>query len=71
MADSEHTTGDRYSLERFVKAQQRSYEQAAIRNARKRLRWMWYILPQFSGLGFSSMSRYYTVSPNILDYKER
>ncbi len=53
-----------YDLERFVQAQQGSYEQALseIRNGRKRSHWMWYIFPQFSGLGFSRISRYYAIS---------
>jgi uncharacterized protein (DUF1810 family) len=64
MEDSKHSTDDRYNLERFVQAQQGSYEQALseIRNGRKRSHWMWYIFPQFSGLGFSRISRYYAIS---------
>jgi len=64
MANPKHATGDRYNLERFVQAQQGSYEQALseIRNGRKRSHWMWYIFPQFAGLGFSRMSRNYAIS---------
>ncbi|MDQ7000823.1 MAG: DUF1810 family protein, partial [Mariprofundus sp.] len=53
-----------YRLERFVQAQQESYEQALceIRGGRKRSHWMWHIFPQFSGLGFSRTSRYYAIS---------
>ena len=43
------------SLERFVKAQEGSYEIALneIRQGQKRSHWMWYIFPQIKGLGYS------------------
>ena len=55
--------GDPYDLVRFVDAQDEDYEQALaeIRSRRKRSHWMWYVFPQFEGLGFSSMSRHYSV----------
>jgi len=55
---------DGYRLERFVQAQQGNYEQVLceIRDGRKRTHWMWYIFPQFVGLGFSRASRYYAIS---------
>jgi hypothetical protein len=45
---------DPYDLARFVEAQQRDYVQALseIRTGQKRSHWMWYIFPQFDGLGF-------------------
>src|SRR5436309_5542889 len=54
---------DPYDLARFVQAQARDYEQAMseIRSGRKRSHWMWYIFPQFDGLGFSSTSRQYAI----------
>lgn len=54
---------DPYDLERFVRAQQHDYARALgeLRNGRKRSHWMWYIFPQFRGLGFSSMSQRYAV----------
>ena len=56
------TAGDPYNLERFVQAQQ-DYAQALseIRQGRKQSHWMWYIFPQFEGLGISAMSRRYAV----------
>lgn len=54
---------DRHDLSRFVQAQEEHYEQALseIRSGRKRSHWMWYIFPQFHGLGFSSTSRRYSI----------
>lgn len=54
---------DPYDLARFVQAQERDYEQALsqIRSGRKRSHWMWYIFPQFDGLGFSSTSKRYAI----------
>jgi uncharacterized protein (DUF1810 family) len=50
-------------LNRFIKAQENSYEQALseIKAGRKRSHWMWYIFPQFKGLGFSDTSKYYSI----------
>ena len=36
-------------------------ELAEIRSGRKRSHWMWYIFPQFDGLGFSSTSKRYAI----------
>ncbi len=64
---TEHRTffdeADPYDLARFVQAQERDYEQAMseIRSGRKRSHWMWYIFPQFDGLGFSTTSRRYAI----------
>jgi uncharacterized protein (DUF1810 family) len=54
---------DPYDLTRFVQAQGRDYEQAMseIRGGRKRSHWMWYIFPQFEGLGLSATSRHYAI----------
>lgn len=54
---------DTHDLTRFVEAQRRDYESAIseIRSGRKRSHWMWYIFPQFDGLGFSSTSRHYAI----------
>lgn len=54
---------DSYDLSRFVKAQEGDYERALseIRSGRKRSHWMWYIFPQFEGLGFSPTSRRYAI----------
>lgn len=65
MADANKADGadDPYSLERFVRAQAAVYNQvlAEIKGGRKRTHWMWYIFPQFDGLGFSSTSRRYSI----------
>ena len=50
-------------LNRFIKAQESSYEEALseIKSGRKRSHWMWYIFPQYKGLGFSETSKYYSI----------
>jgi uncharacterized protein (DUF1810 family) len=54
---------DPYDLTRFVQAQGRDYEQALaeIRAGDKRSHWMWYIFPQFKGLGSSPTSMHYAI----------
>ena len=54
---------DPHNLQRFVDAQSGDYEQALqeIRAGRKRSHWMWYVFPQFDGLGFSSTSKQYAI----------
>jgi uncharacterized protein (DUF1810 family) len=54
---------DRYDLARFVEAQARSYRQALaeIKAGRKQSHWMWYVFPQFAGLGNSPTSRHYAI----------
>src|SRR5271166_6451152 len=56
-------TNDPHNLIRFVQAQAGDYEQALseIRSGRKLTHWMWYIFPQVDGLGFSSMSKRYSI----------
>jgi uncharacterized protein (DUF1810 family) len=65
MADANEPggAGDPHNLNRFVQAQADDYEQALseIRSGRKRSHWMWYIFPQFDGLGFSSTSKRYSI----------
>jgi len=60
------------NLQRFLDAQQRSYETALaeIRQGKKRSHWMWYIFPQIQGLGFSETSRYYAIKDiaEAIDY---
>lgn len=55
--------GDPHNLDRFVQAQRGEYDRALseLQSGSKRSHWMWYIFPQFDGLGFSSMSKYYSV----------
>jgi uncharacterized protein (DUF1810 family) len=54
---------DPYNLARFVQAQENSYQQALseIRSGRKQSHWMWFIFPQFAGLGVSPMAVRYAV----------
>ena len=51
-------------LQRFIEAQNDSYDQALkeIRNGRKLTHWIWYIFPQIKGLGFSYNSEYYGIN---------
>ncbi len=60
------------SLDRFLQAQEFHYAEALaeLRAGRKRGHWMWYVLPQLRGLGYSQMSREYGLSgqPEALDY---
>jgi uncharacterized protein (DUF1810 family) len=54
---------DPHNLQRFVGAQENVYPQALaeIRRGRKQSHWMWFIFPQFVGLGFSSTSQHYAI----------
>jgi uncharacterized protein (DUF1810 family) len=54
---------DPYYPNRFVEAQAGDYDRALaeIRSGRKRSHWMWYVFPQFDGLGHSSMSKRYAI----------
>ena len=51
------------SLERFIDAQSGVHDQAIdeIRRGRKQSHWMWFIFPQFAGLGSSETSRYFAI----------
>ena len=55
--------GDPHDLGRFVEAQEKKYEQALaeLRSGWKKSHWMWYIFPQFDGLGFSAFAREYSI----------
>lgn len=57
------TADDRFDLARFVAAQGDCYAQALaeLRAGRKASHWMWFVFPQFDGLGFSAMSRRYAI----------
>jgi uncharacterized protein (DUF1810 family) len=54
---------DPFDLDRFVQAHAGDYDRALaeVRAGRKRSHWMWYIFPQFAGLGFSPMSERYAI----------
>lgn len=51
------------SLDRFLVAQEHSYDTALreIRAGRKRSHWMWYIFPQIAGLGMSYTAQLYSI----------
>lgn len=52
------------SLDRFIEAQEKTYQLALaeIKNGRKCSHWMWYIFPQLRGLGVSHNSYVYGIS---------
>lgn len=54
---------DPYDLNRFVQAQEPDHDRALaeVRAGRKRSHWMWYIYPQYAGLGSSSMAQRYAI----------
>jgi uncharacterized protein (DUF1810 family) len=57
---------DRFSLQRFVDAQDRDgiYDQAVreLRAGRKHSHWMWFVFPQIKGLGSSPMAEHYAIT---------
>jgi uncharacterized protein (DUF1810 family) len=61
----ENTSGptDPHHLDRFVEAQSRNYDRALaeLRAGRKRSHWMWYVFPQYAGLGHSAMAERYAI----------
>ncbi len=54
---------DPFDLARFVDAQAGNHAQALeeLRAGRKRSHWMWFVFPQFEGLGLSATSRRYAI----------
>ncbi|CAA9351734.1 MAG: NTP pyrophosphohydrolases including oxidative damage repair enzymes [uncultured Nocardioidaceae bacterium] len=55
---------DPYGLERFLTAQEETYEAALaeLRRGRKTSHWMWFVFPQLRGLGRSPTAQRYAVS---------
>jgi len=55
---------DLYDLQRFVDAQAPIYTQALaeLRAGRKQSHWMWYVFPQFQGLGESPMAQQFAIN---------
>ena len=53
-----------FNLERFLKAQESSYDIALqeLNDGRKRSHWMWYIFPQLKALGYSETALYYGIA---------
>jgi uncharacterized protein (DUF1810 family) len=54
---------DPYDLKRFVDAQEMSYQHAIaeLHDGQKRTHWMWYVFPQFEGLGTSHTSKRFAI----------
>jgi uncharacterized protein (DUF1810 family) len=53
-----------HHLQRFVDAQQGVHGTALaeLKRGRKTTHWMWFVFPQFAGLGLSEMSRRYAIA---------
>lgn len=54
---------DPFELERFLTAHQGSYGQALaeLKGGLKVSHWMWFVFPQFAGLGRSEIARFYAI----------
>jgi uncharacterized protein (DUF1810 family) len=54
---------DAFNLQRFIQAQDPVFGrvQAELNAGHKRSHWMWFIFPQFAGLGASEMSRHFAI----------
>ena len=54
---------DPFGLQRFVDAQEPVYPRvlAELRRGKKESHWMWFIFPQFAGLGHSSMTQRFAI----------
>lgn len=59
-----NTDVDPYQLKRFLNAQDNCYETVLneLLNGQKRSHWMWYIFPQYIGLGRSATAVYYAIN---------
>lgn len=55
---------DPHHLQRFLDAQQGIYESvlAELRSGEKQSHWMWFIFPQFQGLGRSPTAQFYAIA---------
>jgi uncharacterized protein (DUF1810 family) len=55
---------DSFDLQRFLDAQAQAYPQvlAELRGGQKQSHWMWFIFPQFAGLGHSAMARRFAIA---------
>jgi uncharacterized protein (DUF1810 family) len=54
---------DPHNLDRFIQAQEHDYQRALneLKFGQKSTHWMWFIFPQFEGLGWSSTSRWFAI----------
>ncbi len=55
---------DPFDLRRFVDAQAAVFDGvvAELAAGRKRSHWMWFVFPQFAGLGFSPTAQFYAIA---------
>jgi uncharacterized protein (DUF1810 family) len=55
---------DSFHLQRFLDAQSSVYPRvlAELRRAQKQSHWMWFIFPQFAGLGHSPMAQRFAIA---------
>ena len=55
---------DSFNLDRFIEAQEQTYDNALaeIRGGRKQSHWMWFIFPQIAGLGHSPTAQHYALT---------
>jgi uncharacterized protein (DUF1810 family) len=55
---------DPFDLNRFVQAQESVYSQVVseLSAGRKQSHWIWFVFPQFAGLGLSAMSQRYAIA---------
>jgi uncharacterized protein (DUF1810 family) len=55
---------DSFDLQRFLDAQSSVYPRvlAELRRAQKQSHWMWFIFPQFAGLGHSPMAQRFAIA---------
>ena len=62
-AGTRGSDGDPHDLRRFSEAQESVYETALseLRDGRKRSHWMWFVFPQFAGLGSSASCRHFAI----------
>lgn len=56
-------SNDQFQLQRFVEAQQRTYDVALteLQAGEKRSHWMWFIFPQLAALGRSPTAQFYGI----------
>lgn len=57
------SAADPFDLRRFVEAQAPTYADALaeLKAGKKRSHWMWYVFPQYAGLGRSSMAERFAI----------
>ena len=57
-------SSDPFHLQRFLDAQESTYEQARreLADGQKRSHWMWFIFPQIQGLGSSPTAQRYAIT---------